>query len=236
MEEELKALRARCTTSSLAVTVPSKPGLAIGPSYYADEVSERFMEMVYGVSWIDFVTKFNGFATAGIRGVGKNQNERVCILKTHCVRVIRNVLRQITGDPEAEMSYARYESGIVDRYQVVMEGWPLEGYIRSPCKIGTMKALERLTNALEGSKDVAPTCRFRRLSDKEYAAHKVGREANSGAGNDRPRKEHADKGLARRPCANVSNDLAEPAKRQRKAGSHVKSKHIVDSSESEHEN
>ncbi|KAF8522985.1 hypothetical protein JB92DRAFT_2827420 [Gautieria morchelliformis] len=233
MEEELKALRARCATSSLAVTVPSKPGLAIGPSYYADEVSERFMEMVYGVSWIDFVTKFNG--------VGKNQNERMCILKTHCVRVIRNVLRpgQITGYPEAEMSYARYESDIVDRYQVVMEGWPLEGNIRSPFKIGTMKALERLTNALEGSKDVARTCQFRRLSDEEYAAHKVAREANSGAGNDRPRKEHADKGLARRPyqrCANVSNDLAEPAKRQQKAGSRVKSKHIVDSSKSEHEN
>ncbi|KAF8507654.1 hypothetical protein JB92DRAFT_2958584 [Gautieria morchelliformis] len=226
MEEELKALHARCATLSLAVTVPLKPGLAIGPSYYADEVSERFMEM------------FNGFATAGIRGVGKNQNERVCILKTHGVRVIRNVLRQITGDPEAEMSYARYESDIVDRYQVVMEGWPLEGNIRSPCKIGTMKALERLTNALKGSKDVAPTFRFCRLSDEEYHAHKVAHKVNSGAGNDRPRKERADKGLARRPyqrCANVSNDLAEPAKRQWKAGSRVKSKHIVDSSESEHE-
>ncbi|KAF8525664.1 hypothetical protein JB92DRAFT_2875620 [Gautieria morchelliformis] len=218
MEEELKALRARCATSSLAVTVPLKPGLVIGPSYYADEVSECFMEMVYGVSWIDFVTKFNG--------VGKNQNERVCILKTHCVRVIRNVLH-------------KYESDIVDHYQVVMEGWPLEGNIRSPCKIGTMKALERLTNTLEGRKDVAPTCQFRRLSDEEYAAHKVAHKANSGAGNDRPHKECADKGLARRPyqhCANVSNDFAEPSKRQWKAGSHVKSQHIVDSSESEHEN
>ena len=65
---QFKSLRACCNTTSFSVTVPSTAGATFGPVYYADEVSERFIEIVYGISWVDFVLKFQGFAMAGIKG------------------------------------------------------------------------------------------------------------------------------------------------------------------------
>jgi hypothetical protein len=37
--------------------------------YFADEVSMRLLEMVYGIAWSDFVLKFHGFAMVGIKGM-----------------------------------------------------------------------------------------------------------------------------------------------------------------------
>jgi hypothetical protein len=103
-------LRERCSTTSFAITVPSSPAATFGPAYYADDVSERFVEMILGMSWVDFVLKFHGFAMAGLKGVlvhllsvpvlttaigvGKNHNERIVMMKAHCVRLIRVALRK----------------------------------------------------------------------------------------------------------------------------------------------
>ena len=53
---------------SIQCSVPSTAGVTFGPIYYADEVSERFIEIVYGILWVNFVLKFQGFAMAGIKG------------------------------------------------------------------------------------------------------------------------------------------------------------------------
>ncbi len=66
---KLKSLHACCNTTLFSVTVPSGTGATFGPVYYADEVSKRFIEIVYGMSWVDFVLKFQGFAMAGIKGL-----------------------------------------------------------------------------------------------------------------------------------------------------------------------
>jgi hypothetical protein len=115
-------------------------------------------------------------------------------------------LGKVTNDPEATMVYAKYESDIVDRYQVVLEGWPLPMF-ESPSRIGTMKELDRLVEALEGSDDAAPTCRFRELSDDEYTTHQADRAAKADQGEieEWPRKQRSDKGVPRGPYKHRKN-------------------------------
>ena len=50
------------------VTVPVSTDASFGPSFYNDDVSARFLEFVYCISWSDFALKFHGFVVAGIKG------------------------------------------------------------------------------------------------------------------------------------------------------------------------
>ena len=62
----------------------------------------------------------------------------------------------ITSDPDAEMAYAKYDLDIVDKYHIVLDGWPFKDFV-SPSNIGTMKMLEKLAAALEGANEEEPT-------------------------------------------------------------------------------
>ena len=48
--------------------VPSTTAASFGASFYTDEISQRFLELVYGISWSDFALKYQGFAMSGLQG------------------------------------------------------------------------------------------------------------------------------------------------------------------------
>ena len=68
------------------------------------------------------------------------------------------------------MQYERYEDMIVDRYGIVLEGWPLEGKPRAPSTIGSRLELTVLIKAWENG-----TARFRKLSFEELEAWRAAR-------------------------------------------------------------
>ena len=70
------------------------------------------------------------------------------------------------------MQYERYEDLIVDRFGIVLEGWPLEGKPRSPSTVGSRPELTVLINAWENG-----TARFRKLTHEELAAWRSSRSA-----------------------------------------------------------
>jgi hypothetical protein len=128
---------------------------------------------------------------------------------------LKACIYMFTGDkpenPNAEMAYAKYESNIVDQYRVVLEGWPLTEFM-SPSKIRTMKALEKLMVALEGTKDEEPTCRFCKLTMDEYEAHKLRRTKTADQTEEHSCKERCNKGVTCGPYKRRDNEIeAEPS-------------------------
>lgn len=43
---------------------------------------------------------------------------------------------EITGNPRAVMNYVNYEEAIVQRYEVVLEGWTLDKFV-NPSELST---------------------------------------------------------------------------------------------------
>ena len=78
----------------------------------------------------------------------------------------------VTNDLEANMSYIKYETDIVDYYKVTLEGWPLDVFI-SPSKINAMKALQTLSAALDPDDGTPPMCKFRALTDEQFTEYQV---------------------------------------------------------------
>ena len=72
-----------------------------------------------------------------------------------------------------EMHYKQFDAKITDKYDIVLEGWPLSGPLRNPSSIGSRLELDVVTRAFES--DVA---RFRRLSIDELEAWREARFQN----------------------------------------------------------
>lgn len=65
----------------------------------------------------------------------------------------------ITGAPKAKMNYVQYEAQIVQRYKVVIKGWPLDKFA-NPTAIGSIPKLSKPRDAL-----VDGSCCWERISD-----------------------------------------------------------------------
>jgi len=152
----------------------------------------------------------------------------------------------ITGDPDAEMAYAKYNLDIVDKYRIVLDGWPLKDFV-SPSKIRTMKMLEKLAATLKGVDEEEPTCGFCKLTREEYEAHQAAQEAQATQGEtvERIHKERSDKGVSRGPYKVQENEGEDavskrhekrkrgkendPSQKRRKAGNEAKSRVVITS-------
>ncbi|KAI6131152.1 hypothetical protein EDD16DRAFT_1515315 [Pisolithus croceorrhizus] len=67
-----------------------------------------------------------------------------------------------------KMNYTNYEHQIVERYGVMLTGWPFSGAVRNPSKIGGQAEVEKLLDALNSE-----TCKWVRLTDEELRARVI---------------------------------------------------------------
>ncbi|KAF8583933.1 hypothetical protein K439DRAFT_1617138 [Ramaria rubella] len=99
IEEDLKALGQSCKTLSLCVTVKTSGHHLCAPVYSADSISKDFIEIVLGWDIEEFCLKYEGFALFRIKG-------------------------DLTKNGDLNMSWKNYEQDIINKYRVVLEGWP----------------------------------------------------------------------------------------------------------------
>lgn len=99
----------------------------------------------------------------------------------------------VTGDPKATMSYAKYERDIVDKYNIVLEGWPFPTIRNLADERASNSELVQLYQRL-----IHGECFFRKLTQEEIHARSAGGNglANSSGKSRAPR---LDKGVKRGP-------------------------------------
>jgi hypothetical protein len=102
------------------------------------------------------------------------------------------------------MEWKRYESKIMDEYQVLLEGWPVKDF---DLHVLSIKDLEICLEALKGPE---PTCYWRKLSEVELIQHQEEIIAKKVAGEitTKPRKKRSDAGKKQgsRSKKRVAND------------------------------
>ncbi|KAK7686351.1 hypothetical protein QCA50_010575 [Cerrena zonata] len=95
----------------------------------------------------------------------KSYSERMSETRAEIRRIMKESLREITGDQNASMRWPSYWKDIVVKYKVVIEGWPYE---EVPFRnLSDVSNLQRLELLLKGWQE--KTIYFRRISDAEFA-------------------------------------------------------------------
>ena len=139
-------------------------------------------------------------------GVAKNDNERRTLLKRRVRSLVKEGLRKsdifgvllftlstenITKNSTVDMSWQNYEENIVDRYGVILDGWPVTQF--NPGQMST-RLLQTVLNALDDG-----TCSWRTLEEQELQDRQADRRAKKASGEITimARKRRSDAGKAR---------------------------------------
>ncbi|KAI5989961.1 hypothetical protein EDD15DRAFT_2198310 [Pisolithus albus] len=112
-----------------------------GIAFTTDGVAD-FVGSVMGIDTQDLVSKMEGFAIQGIKGVAENHQQHISNIHMALHNIINCKLHEffhagncnknnksfmlgdITGDPKAKMQWAQYFRNVVACYHIAIEGWP----------------------------------------------------------------------------------------------------------------
>ncbi|KAH9926987.1 uncharacterized protein B0H18DRAFT_1118727 [Fomitopsis serialis] len=103
-------------------------------------------------------------------------SERMSETRGEIRRIMKEALRQITGDEVATMHWPTYWKDVVTRYHVIIEGWPDDVPFRNLSDVSNLGKLEQLLRGWQNG-----NISFRRISDAEFAALNAQREAGGSA-------------------------------------------------------
>ncbi|KAG1768106.1 hypothetical protein EV702DRAFT_1050123 [Suillus placidus] len=188
---------------------------------FATEGVDDFMESTMNIDNQDLVSKMEGYAIQGMRGAAKNHQDRCSKLRSAIRHIINQKLQAITGNPKATMQWADYWCNIVQRYNIICEGWPSTVPFKNLSEASS--ALPELKMLLD--KWQSGSIEWRHLEEAEYEQLLQERleKIESGEIIERTCRQRSDKGKKR---ARTSDD---PSTRHRKKV--YKSTAIVDSDE-----
>ncbi|TFK59393.1 hypothetical protein BDN72DRAFT_905884 [Pluteus cervinus] len=165
------------------------PGLIMSPGM------ELFFREVLKVAPMDFVRLVECYC------ISKNNAPRLTVetcesMIKECRDMIRDGLRQLTGESGLEMEYKKYEELIVGKYHVEIEGWPKPHVpFDSPTHISNAATARLLRDAL-----LAKKCQWKRQSPQRRAEWVAALEPKESQ-----RKKRSDAGVPRGPNARSAN-------------------------------
>ncbi|KAF8519507.1 hypothetical protein BU17DRAFT_65911 [Hysterangium stoloniferum] len=193
VHKELMTLGSHCRTSSMAITVQTS-GEGSSPLYYMDPAARQFVEIVLGMDVDTFCLKFESFAILGLQKFVKNDNDRRSLQKSQIRSTVRDRLCKITGEDGLNMEWTAYEDLIIDKYHVILDGWPKD-IVFNPADLGT-KSLAVVIAALEDG-----TCNWKKLTEESYIKYvqECERKIQAGEVHIPKRKRHSDAGQKRGP-------------------------------------
>ncbi|KIK32734.1 hypothetical protein CY34DRAFT_27164 [Suillus luteus UH-Slu-Lm8-n1] len=205
VENELNSLRCRTGTETILYTTRGSTDLPLRAIVFSTEGVQNFMRSVMNIDNQHLVSKMEGFAIQGMKGAAKNHQERVSEVRAAIRDVINGGLRTITGNPRANMQWTHYFRNIVQRYQVMIVGWPDNIPFGNLSKVSSsLSELERLFDMW----DKHVTC-WKTVTDEEFAKmyEERNEELESGQIEDIRRRTRSDKGKKRkRPAATNDKD------------------------------
>ncbi|KAH9951111.1 hypothetical protein B0H21DRAFT_353263 [Amylocystis lapponica] len=107
----------------------------------------------------------------------KSYSERMSETRAELRRLIQESLRAITGDDIAVMRWPTYLRDVVQRYNVIIEGWPENIPFRNLSDLSNVQILETLLRGWQTG-----TIRFRRITSEELGALLSQRSAGTEGG------------------------------------------------------
>ncbi|KAG0702914.1 hypothetical protein DFH29DRAFT_804326, partial [Suillus ampliporus] len=124
VENELNSLKCHTGAESILFTTRGSMDLPLRGVTFATEGVQHFMGSVMGIDNQDFVSKMEGFAIQGMKGARKSHQQLISDTRASIRQLINVKLQEITGEPRAAMQWTHYFHNVVQRYQVIIEGWP----------------------------------------------------------------------------------------------------------------
>ncbi|KAG2741137.1 hypothetical protein P692DRAFT_201684588, partial [Suillus brevipes Sb2] len=195
VENELISLNSRTGAETILYTTRGSTDLTLQGITFSTDGVENFMGAVMGIDEQDLVSKMEGFAVQGMQGSAKNHKQRVSNKRSEIREIINRKLQEVTSDPSAKMQWADYFRNVVQRYQVIVEGWPENiPFTNLSQSSSALQDLEMLFHRWDTGKIY-----WRTLSDDEFAQLRKEREDKLESGElvERRRRTRSDKGKKR---------------------------------------
>ncbi|KAG2751292.1 hypothetical protein P692DRAFT_20817536 [Suillus brevipes Sb2] len=160
IEDKLNSLNYHTSAETILYTTHGSTDLPLRGITFATRGVQHFMHAVMNIDNQYLLSKMEGFAVQGVKGAAKNHQQRV------------SEVREITGDSDAKMQWAYYFCNIIQRYQVMVDGWPDNIPFANLSKVSSaLPELERLLCKWESG-----LTRWKTLTDDEF--EKIHREHN----------------------------------------------------------
>ncbi|KAJ7241549.1 hypothetical protein C8J57DRAFT_1526695 [Mycena rebaudengoi] len=167
--------------------------------YFTSPELEAYMAIATRRKWDtgEVGIELEAFAVAGY--LLRTSKQKADWMKAEIRELVSKNLVEVSKVPNATMAYMWHEEDVVQKYNVVLEGW--KGRFVNPSELSTsLLALRALVDALKDG-----TCTFRRLLPAEAQARKTAWEAEVAAGRTiaKSRAQRSDTGVPRkRACSN----------------------------------
>ncbi|KAJ7246634.1 hypothetical protein C8J57DRAFT_1241277 [Mycena rebaudengoi] len=148
--------------------------------YFTSPELEAYMAIATRRKWDtgEVGIKLEAFAVAGCDPVNllRTSKQKADWMKAEIRELVSKNLVEVSKVPNATMAYTWHEEDVVQKYNVVLEGW--KGRFMNPSELSTsLPALRALVDALKDG-----NCAFRRLLPAEAQARKTAWEAEVAAG------------------------------------------------------
>ncbi|KIJ59025.1 hypothetical protein HYDPIDRAFT_171016 [Hydnomerulius pinastri MD-312] len=185
-QSKLENLHCRTGTETVLYTTRGSTDIPLSGVTFATEGVQDFMGTVMGIDNQDMVNKMEGFAIQGIK-------------------------EEMTGDPNANMQWAHYFRNVIQRYLVVIEGWPDGIPFANLSNVSSaLSQLEMLLRKWESG-----TIYWKQLTEAEFEElrEKQNQQLQSGEITEHTRHTHLDKGKKRKQVLDLDDSCAHCARK-----------------------
>ncbi|KAG1860769.1 hypothetical protein F4604DRAFT_1930089 [Suillus subluteus] len=195
LDLQLNNLRSRTGAEAILYTMHGSTDLPLRGVAFATEGVDEFMASVMNVDNQDLISKMEGFAVQGMKGAAKNHQKRCSDVRAAIHHEIQKGLVAITKDKNMKMHWANYFRNVVQRYQVVIEGWPANiPFVNLSQASSALPDLEMICRKWESR----AIC-WREINDEEFQQllEERNEKLESGEITDHRRRTRSDKGKKR---------------------------------------
>ncbi|KAI0687956.1 hypothetical protein BC835DRAFT_1419558 [Cytidiella melzeri] len=213
IEQLMIGLDNRVGIQGMFCIVRSSTDFAMDPRWFFTSTElEKYLEIAVR-KWDTpkIGAQIEAYAVAGgsITGLLRTSKMKARWLKSQIRDKISALLVEITGNENVKMNYVSFEEAIVERFHIILEGWPSGIAFTNPSELSdTLPPLQSVVDALTSG-----MCKFVRISEAQVQARRERIAADIASGKKaprKPRKQRKDAGVARGPrTAAGSRDLGE---------------------------
>ncbi|KAG9091257.1 hypothetical protein FS749_016672 [Ceratobasidium sp. UAMH 11750] len=194
VDKLLDSLQEQHSVHFLFIAVPGTPTSYVKRHITITSAVERFWVLSCPEAMHTWSTRLESFCVGGIHELLIKDQQSSLDIRGQIRVLLGQKLAQISGDPKATMSYARYERDIVDRYGIILEGWPFPVLRNLADERASNTELALLHRRLANNE-----CFFRKLTDAEIEARADCPDTSEATASGKKRATRSDKGTKRGP-------------------------------------
>ncbi|KAJ3798255.1 hypothetical protein GGU11DRAFT_756123 [Lentinula aff. detonsa] len=153
-------LSKRTSAATFGFVCSSKPGQNVTRQFFGNGPIEGFLMSKFGMSGADFVEAAEAYFILTASGRTAN-GASIKKMQKDITRLVRDGLRDLTGNPKLCMEWEHYEVLIVKQWGVKLEGWPEGVKMVTATSLHAAEVIS-VYQALHSRR-----CRWRRLDGKE---------------------------------------------------------------------